>query len=395
MVPLSLRERDGVRGTRWRFCRSVLDPRDTSPHPGPLPEGEGDRLRVLPDNLHKSSSENALDMVQPMKHVQESKPVRRFSPQRLFLAAVILLGLIVAGTIAFVESGPWFIGFNGSRAYDYLKQLCALGPRRSGSPAMAAQQELLVKHFEKLGGKVELQRFTARNPLDGSAVPMANIIVRWNPEKQDRVLLCGHYDTLPFPLRDPQDPRGRFVGANDNGSGVAILMELANDMKSLDLPFGVDFVMLDGEEFIFQEDGHYFLGSEHFAREYAAGRLPGHYRCGVLLDMVGDANLQLHEESTSVSWPDVRPVVDSIWKTAARLGVREFIPRVKYGVLDDHVPLHDIGGIPICDVIDMDYPPWHTQGDTPDKCSAASLAKVGWVIREWLKEEGRRMKDAG
>ena len=70
--------------------------------------------------------------------------------------------------------------------------------------------------------------------------------------------------------------------------------------------------------------------------------------------------------------------------------MREFVPRVKHEIQDDHVPLHDLGGIPICDVIDFDYPPWHTQGDTPDKCSAASLAKVGWVIREWLKDEGRR-----
>ena len=170
---------------------------------------------------------------------------------------------------------------------------------------MAAQRELLVSHFKKLGGKVELQRFDARDPRDGSAVPMANIIVRWNPEKQDRILLCGHYDTLPFPLRDPQNPRGRFVGANDNASGVAILMELAHDMKSLDLPFGVDFVLLDGEEFIFHEQGHYFLGSEHFAREYAAGRLSGRYRCGALLDMVGDADLQIYEEYNSVSWDDV------------------------------------------------------------------------------------------
>ena len=215
------------------------------------------------------SANNAFDMVQPMmKHAPQSTSPHRFSLQSLFLAAVILFGLALAGTIGWVEWGQWLAaGFNGPRTYDYLKQLCALGPRRSGSPAMAAQQELLVAHFKKLGGKVELQRFDARDPRDGSAVPMANIIVRWNPEKQDRILLCGHYDTLPFPLRDPQNPRGRFVGANDNASGVAILMELAHDMKSLDLPFGVDFVLLDGEEFIFHEQGHYFLGSEHFARD--------------------------------------------------------------------------------------------------------------------------------
>ena len=162
-------------------------------------------------------------------------------------------------------------------------------------------------------------------------------------------------------------------------------------MASLDLPFGVDFVLFDGEEFIFSEDDHFFRGSEYFARQYAAQRAKSagqskyRYRCGVLLDMVGDANLQIYQEGYSVSWPDSRSLVDEIWATARRLGVGEFITQPKYTIRDDHLALHDIAGIPACDIIDFDYPPWHTQGDTPDKCSASSLAKVGWVLREWLK----------
>ncbi len=199
---------------------------------------------------------------------------------------------------------------------------------------------------------------------------MANIIVHWNPQYKERILLCGHYDTLPFPMRDPEDPRGRFVGANDNASGIALLMELAHHMKGLHLPYGVDFVLFDAEEFIFREDdpgNPYFLGSEHFAREYAAGHANCHYRYGVLLDMVGNSDLQIFEEANSVDWEDTRPVVDGLWATAARLEVPEFVAQTKYNVLDDHVPLHDIGGIPTCDVIDFDYPPWHTQGDTPEQ----------------------------
>jgi hypothetical protein len=332
-----------------------------------------------------------------MKPHAKVKPTGRFSRQTLFLAAVILLCAAVLGVFAISQFRWDGNPIDGRRAYDYLKQLCALGPRRSGSPAMTAQQKLLIEHFKKLGGKVELQKFDATNPADGSPVPMTNIIVRWNPQYENRILLCGHYDTLPFPLRDPVNRRGVFVGANDNGSGIAVLMELAHHVAAMRLPFGVDFVLFDGEEFIFKEDDPFFLGSEYFARQYAAGHAGYRYRYAVLLDMVGAADLQIYQEKYSVSWDDTRPLVDQIWATAARLGVGEFIAVPEYWIRDDHEPLHQIAGIPACDVIDFDYSPWHTQGDTPDKCSASSLAKVGWVMYAWLKglEHEQGMKDKG
>ena len=277
------------------------------------------------------------------------------------------------------------IPFNGGRAYEYLKRICALGPRPSGSAGMAAQQKLLVEHFSKLGAQVRLQQFRIKHPLDGSLVPMANLIVQWHPESQQRILLCTYYDTLPLPMRDPHNPRGVFVGANDGASGVAVLMELGSEMQGLSSRYGVDFVFFDGEEFIFSEDGRFFLGSEYFARHYAEDRPAYRYRWGVLLDMVGDADLQIYQERNSVWWRDTRPLVEQIWATARRLGVREFIAEKKYEVSDDHVKLHNLGGIPACDIIDFDYPVWHTQDDTPERCSALSLAKVGWVVREWLK----------
>ncbi len=277
------------------------------------------------------------------------------------------------------------IPFNGLRAYDYLKQLCAIGPRRSGSAGMDAQQKLLVAHFQKLGGQVELQKFGVQHPQEATVVPMTNILVHWHPQSTTRILLCAHYDTLPYPLRDKENPQGTFIGANDNASGVAVLMELAHDIPALKTKYGIDFLLLDGEEFIFSERGRFFLGSEFFAREYVKAKLPYHYRWGVLLDMIGDADLQIYEERNSLWWKETRPLVGQIWATAARLGVREFVAKPKYEIEDDHVMLHAAGQIPCIDVIDFDYPPWHTQGDTPDKCSPLSLAKVGWVIREWLR----------
>jgi len=229
-----------------------------------------------------------------------------------------------------------------------------------------------------------LQRFRARHPGDGSEVPMANLIAEWHPDRKDRILLCTHYDTLPYPMEDRRNRRGVFIGANDGGSGVALLMALGHDMPTLRTNYGVDFVFFDGEEFIFRTDDPYFLGAEHFALSYVRDPPSYRYRWGVLLDMIGDADLQIYQEYNSTWWLDTRPLVDEIWATARRLGVREFIRRTKHNVRDDHLPLHNIGKIPTCDIIDFDYPAWHTQGDTPERCSALSLAKVGWVVREWL-----------
>ncbi|MGA2796353.1 MAG: M28 family peptidase [Thermoguttaceae bacterium] len=319
--------------------------------------------------------------------------------QTLMLYAAIVLAIVVLGGILIFgnhrsddNAAPAAaalrledIPFNGARAYEYLKQLCAIGPRPSGSPGMEAQQKLLAEHFKKLGGEVEFQRFQTPHPLDNTPVNMANIIVHWHPEKTERILLCAHYDTLPFPLMDKSDPRGVFVGANDNAGGVALLMELAHDIAKIDGKYGIDFLFLDGEEFMFSPNGRFFLGSEYFARNYADKPPKYRYRWGVLLDMISDKDLQIYEESNSWQWKDTRPLVDAIWATAAKLGVREFIPRLKHDVQDDHFMLHNTGKIPCIDVIDFDYPPWHTRADTPENCSALSLAKVGWVLSEWLK----------
>lgn len=287
--------------------------------------------------------------------------------------------------------------FDGKRAYDYLKQICELGNRRSGSPGMQRQQELLEKHFAALDVQVAYQRFQLpRHPITGQPVPMANLIVQWHPESTERILLCAHYDTRPLPDQEA-DPRRRrkgvFLGANDGASGTAVLMELGNHVQSLPKRYGLDFVFFDAEEFIFDENrDRYFLGSEFFALDYRDNPPAHRYAAGVLLDMVGDAKLSIYQERMSTVWPDTRPIVKEIWGTAKRLGVKEFIPRVGYKVLDDHVPLHQIGGIPVCDVIDFQYPDrhnryWHTTADAPGRCSADSLGKVGLVIQEWLAEK--------
>lgn len=282
------------------------------------------------------------------------------------------------------------------RAMGYLKEVCNIGPRVSATPGMLQQQDLIKTHFEKLGAKVSLQEFDARHPQSGATVKLANQIVEWHPDKKERILLCCHYDTRPFPDRDP-DPakRGdRFLGANDGGSGVALLMELGNHMATLRSKYGVDFVFFDGEELVYDEEVRrdpYFLGSEHFAREYASHPPAHKYKWGVLFDMIGDKHLQIYREENSWSWPDTRPLVIDIWKTASSLGVKEFVNVTRHEIRDDHLALRNTGKIPTCDLIDFEYPTargpnyWHTTKDIPENCSGESIAKVGYVIHTWLQ----------
>jgi hypothetical protein len=273
----------------------------------------------------------------------------------------------------------------------HLEAICDLGPRPSGSPAMDRQRALLARHFRAAGATVTGQAFQIRDRRTGAPVHLENLIVTWHPDRAERVLLAAHYDTRPFPDRDPVDPEGVFLGANDGASGVAVLMELAAAMPGLPGPVGIDFVLFDAEEYVVHPRDPYFLGSAYFARQYAAdrraGRLPHAYRAGVLLDMVADRDLQIWQEQHSVDWPDTKPVVDSIWDVARRLEVREFVPRPKHAVQDDHLPLRMIGGIPTCDIIDFDYPHWHTTSDTPAQCAAESLSAVGRVVLAWLREQ--------
>lgn len=289
------------------------------------------------------------------------------------------------------------IPFDGAAAYEYLKQVCAIGPRRSGSAGMRKQQELLIAHFKELGAKIELQRFQTRHPLDGSVVPLVNLIVTWHPERRERVLLCCHYDTRPYPENDPVPAKRKsdFIGANDGASGVGLLMQLGKSMPNLEGKVGVDFVFFDAEELVYEEGGFkrgdYFIGSYWFANEYKQKPPKHNYRAGILLDMVADAELHLYKDRHSLAFPAARPIVEEVWKLAAELKVREFIDAKGHLVQDDHLMLNEFGGIPTIDIIDFDYPRlggesyWHTTRDVPENCSALSLAKVGWVVAEWLK----------
>jgi hypothetical protein len=279
------------------------------------------------------------------------------------------------------------VPFDGEKAMGHLKAICDLGPRISGSEAMAKQQDLITKHFEALGAKVARQEFTARQLSIRRETKMANLVVSWDPDNPKRVILCTHYDTRPQADMEP-DPRRRketFLGANDGGSGAALLMELGRHMKDIKCTHGVDFVFFDGEEWVFERGDIYFFGSNHFAREHGKQRGKIQYRCAVLLDMIAGKQAVFPVEQNS--WFQAPRLVEEVWNVARQQDCKRFRRNEwsRVPVEDDHMPLNQ-GGIPAIDIIDFDYPHWHLLSDTPANCSGETMAEVAKVLVAWLQQ---------
>jgi glutaminyl-peptide cyclotransferase len=276
---------------------------------------------------------------------------------------------------------------DGARAYGYLKEICAIGPRPAGSAANAKQRQMVAQHFTKYGATVREQPFSGVDPLSGAKVDMVNLIGAWHPERKQRVVLGVHYDTRPFPDRedDPVRRKIRYIGANDGGSGVALLMEIAHHLKDLPTTWGVDLVLFDGEDLVYAENGEYCLGSKEFARVYAESleaRGAPRYVAAVVMDMIGDKNVAIQQEQYSLNF--ARSLVLEIWSVARRLKAGAFRSGVGPAVNDDHLPLNG-ANIPAIDLIDFRPPPtWHMSHDLPERCSAASLEQVGKVVTAWL-----------
>jgi hypothetical protein len=279
---------------------------------------------------------------------------------------------------------------DSKRAMKYLVDLCKIGPRISGSDGMKKQQDWLKEHFEDFGATVEFQRFEAKQHSRREPIEMANMIVSWHPESKRRVILCCHYDTRPIADQEPdeRDWTKPFVSANDGGSGVALLMELAHHMKSIKTEVGVDFVFFDGEEYIFdpgsarRQGDKYFFGSEHFAKVYKQGKTKHRYVAAVLLDMIAGKGARFPIEQNSKL--KAGPLVEQLWKIAAEQKCSAFVWQDGPSVLDDHLALND-ARIPAVDIIDFDYKHWHRLSDTPENCSEESMAQVARVLVAWLK----------
>ena len=205
---------------------------------------------------------------------------------------------------------------------------------------------------------------------------MVNIIASYNTKSQQRILLCAHWDSRPRAEKDPDSTKRDLpiIGANDGASGTAVLLELGRIFKQYQPKIGIDIVLFDGEDYgISGRDDGWFLGSYYFAQNLGGYRP----RAAILLDMVGDRELGIYREAYSQKYAG--DLNDYIWQIAQEIASPVFIDSLKHAVADDHVPLL-ANGVKAIDLIDFDYTYWHTQEDTPDKCSAASLKAVADVI---------------
>jgi glutaminyl-peptide cyclotransferase len=262
--------------------------------------------------------------------------------------------------------------FSGDKAFAHVKRLVDFGPRPSGSEAIEKSRRYIEEQLRQSGWQVTRQAFTNDTPR--GKVQFVNLIAQLpgSADADPSFLLCSHYDTKMFDTI-------RFVGANDAGSSTGLLLELARVIgQHPNLVAKIELVFFDGEEaydHFSETDGLY--GSRYFARQLQGSRAK-QFRGGIVFDMVGDRSL-------GVTLPADSPpeMARDIFAAAEALKLRSYFGYLDREMIDDHSPLNAIG-IPTIDIIDFDYPWWHTAGDTIDKVSAQSLQIVGSVALYYL-----------
>ena len=283
----------------------------------------------------------------------------------LFLATFAIL----SGQGSSLRSAPLWENFSGEKAFAHVQHLVDLGPRPAGSEALEKSRLYIIEQLKSAGWTVARSEFSDQTPR--GKVAFVNLIARFGTsEKKEaaQFLLCSHYDTKIFDTI-------RFVGANDGGSSTGLLIEMARVLAlSPALAAKIELLFFDGEE-AFENftatDGLY--GSRHFAQELHDSGKAKSVRGGILFDMIGDKSLDVTLPSDSPA-----DLTRNIFAAADALGQRAYFTYLDRGMTDDHTPLNEIG-IPVIDLIDFDFPPWHTAGDTLDKISAESLEIVGRV----------------
>ncbi|PYJ81375.1 MAG: hypothetical protein DME73_07585 [Verrucomicrobia bacterium] len=285
------------------------------------------------------------------------------------------LCLILATSGAKAAPDKIWTQFSGDKALAHVQRLVDLGPRTPQSEAIEKSRAYIKQELNSSGWRVTEQPFTDETPR--GQVRFVNLIARFGTigKTTDLFLLCSHYDTKVFDTF-------RFVGANDGGSSTGLLLELARVLAQQPrLAEKIELVFFDGEE-AFENfsntDGIY--GSRHFAHELRQDGSAKSFRGGILFDMVGDRSLD-------ITFPPNSPIkiTRDIFASADALKLRNYFTYLDQDVTDDHSPLNAVG-IPVVDVIDFHYPPWHTADDTMDKISAQSLQIVGSVAAYYLSE---------
>ena len=278
--------------------------------------------------------------------------------------------------------------FDGAAAMRNVETQVAFGPRVPGTEAHQRMGSWLDSLARTKADSVIVQDWVSVT-AKGVRLPLRNVMMRFNPSATDRLLFLAHWDTRPIADKsiNAEDRNKPISGANDGASGVAVLLGMADALKKSPSTLGVDLLFVDGEDYgSFEDSTETLLGARYYARNQAPGPKP---LFAVLLDMVGDRDLQIVQEGNSLL--GAPEVVERVWDAAKIAGYSKvFIATPGQSMVDDHVPLQQ-AGIRAIDVIDFTYGNnnslWHTLDDTPDKLSAQSLQVVGDVMMAVIRLE--------
>ena len=294
----------------------------------------------------------------------------------------------------YVSNAPTF---NVDSAYQYIADQCAYGPRTMNSAAHDSCAAYLQRQFERFGAAVTTQDATL-HLYDGTAVQARNIIASYNPAAPQRVLLCAHWDSRPWADNDAAESQWHtpIDGANDGGSGVAVLLETARQLQQSHPAVGIDLICFDAEDCGVPQwadaesrDNTWCLGSQYWASH---PHVPGyHARFGILLDMVGGANCEFRKEYFSLR--NAPSVVDKVWARAQAAGFGTYFSNEPGGgITDDHLQVQSVG-IPCIDIIGNDKTQggfcatWHTMADRLQNIDRNTLHAVGQTVLEVIYNE--------
>jgi glutaminyl-peptide cyclotransferase len=293
--------------------------------------------------------------------------------------------------------------FNADSAYAYVKKQVDFGPRVPGTPAQKACADWMEARLKQSCDTVYRQETTVLAGDKKTKLPCINLIGVINPAAKKRVLLLAHWDSRPWADRDTKDRDKPILAADDGGSGVGVLLELARTIKgaSISPDLGIDILLTDVEDWgkdneenpaeNWGEDS-YGLGTQYWARNpHVAGYTA---RYGILLDMVGAANAFFPKEATSTGYaPDVQ---QHIWEAASRAGASSYFSFAEGGgVTDDHTFVNKLIHIPTVDIIHLPlnssnagFPAhWHTHNDNMSVIDVKTLRAVGQTLLQVLYEE--------
>lgn len=290
------------------------------------------------------------------------------------------LSLHCTGTAAAETTAP--LNFNGEKALELLATQVDYGPRLPGAEGHKKTRELILNTLAENGFTTGVQSFAVTSPLLNKPVTGFNLYGIFPPGKKVKYLLSAHYDTRPYADQDlnPARQKDPVPGANDGASGVAVLLELARVIPSLNLPHGVGLAFFDLEDHgVPTEPSTFCLGSNYMAQNLPPAL---DFELGINLDMVGDYDLKLPMEGYSLM--RVGPEVTKLWQLGNQLYPQVFLLKKGPSVFDDHMPFL-MRGRKYIDVIDFEYPAWHTTDDTTDKVSPESLEAVGLTMQRFIQ----------